>query len=152
MGLLYWLPRSLPAIVICTMWQDKLWRKRATYAIPHPMAEAWHTDFCFTCIWVEILIFDALLRQFTIFHLLKTCLWIHWGFLTSRSCRNWWLFCLQRILEECSTIYSLPTLLKKKMEISSCSLILLFSPWSVHSGSASWDDCGQVFPGKLLVS
>ena len=34
---------------------------------------------------------------------------------------------------------------KKKMEISSCTLISLFMLGSVHSGSASWDDCGQMF-------
>ena len=32
-----------------------------------------------------------------------------------------------------------------KVEISSCTLVPLFRPGSVHSGSASWDDCGWVF-------
>ena len=33
-------------------------------------------------------------------------------------------------------------------EISSRTLIPLFTPRSVHSGSASWDDCGWVFPDE----
>ena len=39
-----------------------------------------------------------------------------------------------------------------KVEICSCTLIPLFIPGSVHSGSASWDNCGQKFPNKLRVS
>ena len=39
-----------------------------------------------------------------------------------------------------------------KVEISSRTLIPLFRPRSVHSGSVSLDDCGQVFPDKLRVS
>ena len=38
------------------------------------------------------------------------------------------------------------------VEISSRALIPLFMPGSVHSGSASRDDCGRVSPDKLLVS
>ena len=38
------------------------------------------------------------------------------------------------------------------MEICSHTLIPLFMPGSVHSGSASWDDCGWMFPDKLGVS
>ena len=38
------------------------------------------------------------------------------------------------------------------MEISLCTLIPLFRPWSVHSGSTSWNDCGQVFSDKLRAS
>ena len=37
------------------------------------------------------------------------------------------------------------------VEISSRALPL-FMPRSVHSGSASWDDCGWTFPDKLLRS
>ena len=36
-----------------------------------------------------------------------------------------------------------------EMEISSHTLILLFRPGSVHSGSASWEDCGWVVPDKF---
>ena len=32
------------------------------------------------------------------------------------------------------------------------TLIPLFRPGSVHSGSASWDDCGWAFPDELCVS
>ena len=39
-----------------------------------------------------------------------------------------------------------------KVEISSCILIPLFGPESVHSSSVSWDDCGWVLPDKLHVS
>ena len=39
-----------------------------------------------------------------------------------------------------------------KLEIRSCTLIPLFMPESVHTGSASWNNCGQVFPDKLHVS
>ena len=39
-----------------------------------------------------------------------------------------------------------------KVEISLFTLIPLFMPQSVHSGSASWDDCGRVLPDELHVS
>ena len=38
------------------------------------------------------------------------------------------------------------------MEISSCTLIPLFRPGSVHSGFAGLDDCDRVFPDELRVS
>ena len=59
---------------------------------------------------------------------------------------------LARILGECSTFHSLPALTFFKVEISSRTLIPLFMPGSVNSGSANWDDCGQVFPDELCVS
>ena len=62
---------------------------------------------------------------------------------------------LERILRECSTILSPPVLfllLFFKVEISSRTLIPLLRPGPVHSGSASWDDCGRMFPDKLRVS
>ena len=37
-------------------------------------------------------------------------------------------------------------------EIISRTLIPLFRPGSVHSGSASWDNCGWAFPNELRVS
>ena len=59
-----------------------------------------------------------------------------------------------RILGECSTIHSPPTrfLYFLWVEISLCTLIPLFTPGLVHSGSASWDDCYRVFPDELRVS
>ena len=39
-----------------------------------------------------------------------------------------------------------------EMEISSRTLISPLRPGSVHSGSASWDDCGRMFPDKLCLS
>ena len=39
-----------------------------------------------------------------------------------------------------------------RMEISSRTLIPLLRPGSVNSVSASWDDCGRMFPGELRVS
>ena len=36
-----------------------------------------------------------------------------------------------------------------KVEIISCTLIPHSKPGSVHSGSASWDGCGLVFPDEL---
>ena len=66
---------------------------------------------------------------------------------------------LARMLGECSTIHSLTRVnffflikKKKKVEISSRTLIPLFVPGSVDSGSASCDDCGSMFPNKLRVS
>ena len=56
-----------------------------------------------------------------------------------------------RISGDCSTIYSPPALFFIA-EISSPALILLFRPGSVHSGSASWDDCDRVFHDELRVS
>ena len=38
------------------------------------------------------------------------------------------------------------------VEISSRTLIPILRPESVHSGSASWDDCGWMFPDELRVS
>ena len=38
------------------------------------------------------------------------------------------------------------------MEISLCTLIPLFMPGLVHSGSGSSDNCDQVFPDELNVS
>ena len=49
-----------------------------------------------------------------------------------------------RILGECLTIHSLPALFFFKVQISSRTLIQLFMPGSIHSGSASWDDCVSV--------
>ena len=68
---------------------------------------------------------------------------------------------LARIWGECSTVHSPPVLFLFffffssflfLVEISPCTLIPLFMPRSVHSGSASWDDCGRTFPDKLRVS
>ena len=39
-----------------------------------------------------------------------------------------------------------------EVEISSRTLIPPFSPGSVHSGSASGDDCDRMFPDKLRVT
>ena len=56
-----------------------------------------------------------------------------------------------RVLGECLTIHSLPVLFFFKVEISLHTLIPLFMPESVHSGSASLDDHGQMFPYKLCA-
>ena len=40
----------------------------------------------------------------------------------------------------------------RRVEISLCTLIPLFMPGSVHSGSASWDECSWTLPDKLHVS
>ena len=62
---------------------------------------------------------------------------------------------LARILGERSTIHS-PTALFFpfffKVEVRSCTLIPLFRPGSVRSGSESWDNCDCEFPDKLHVS
>ena len=39
-----------------------------------------------------------------------------------------------------------------EVEINLCTLIPLFRPGSIRSGSVSWDDCCWMFPDKLLVS
>ena len=65
-----------------------------------------------------------------------------------------------RILGECLTIHSPPALFLFGVgfffflivEISLHTLIPLFRPGSVHSGSMSWDDCVWVFPDKLRVN
>ena len=62
---------------------------------------------------------------------------------------------LARILGECLTMYSPPVpffFFFFKVEISSFTLIPLLRPGSVHSGSASWHNCGRVFPDVLRVS
>ena len=63
-------------------------------------------------------------------------------------------FWLVRIWGEGLTIHS-PTalfILLVKVEISSCTLIPLLGPGSVHSSSANWNDCGGVLPDELHVS
>ena len=37
-----------------------------------------------------------------------------------------------------------------EVEISLYTLIPLYMPGSVHSGSASWDDCGQMFSLRTI--
>ena len=66
----------------------------------------------------------------------------------------WWLFpCLRGFLEIVLTIHSPPVLFFFfKAEIRSCTLIPLLRPGSVYSGSARWDDCGQMFPDELCAS
>ena len=57
------------------------------------------------------------------------------------------------LLGECSTVHSPPALFFFfKVEINLHKLIPLFRPGSVHSGSASRDDCDRVFPYELRVS
>ena len=65
----------------------------------------------------------------------------------------WWLFPGMRGFWGKVTIRSPPALFFFfKVETSSRIRIPLFIPGSVHSGSASWDDCGRVFPDELRVS
>ena len=60
---------------------------------------------------------------------------------------------LARIWGECSTPAPFFCFVVVGLvEISSHTLISLFKPGSVHSGSASSDDCGRVFPDELRVS
>ena len=69
---------------------------------------------------------------------------------------------LATICGECSTIHSPPALFfffflggdrdVWVVEVSFRTLIPLFMQGSVHSGSASWDDCERMFPDKLGVS
>ena len=60
---------------------------------------------------------------------------------------------LARSLRECSTIPRLCFFFFFfKVEISSLTLMPLFAAGSVHSGSASRDDCSRMFPDKLRVS
>ena len=61
---------------------------------------------------------------------------------------------LARILGESLIIHSPQALFFFffKVEISSHTLNPLFRPESVHSGSASWDDCGWMLSDKLHVS
>ena len=67
----------------------------------------------------------------------------------------WWcdgLFLTCKDLGECLTIDFLPAVFFFKVVTSSCTLIPLFRSESVYSGSASWDNCDQVFPDELHVS
>ena len=59
---------------------------------------------------------------------------------------------LARILEECLTIHSCLRIFFFEVENSSCTLISLFRPGAVHSGSASWDNCGRMFLDESRVS
>ena len=84
---------------------------------------------------------------------------LQWGLLRSLLWRGGFLVVvafssLARIRGECSIIHIPPALFFFFfwVEISSRSLIPLFRPWSVHIGSASWDDCDPVFPDELRVS
>ena len=58
----------------------------------------------------------------------------------------WWLFPRVRRFRENVQSFILC------LEISSRTLIPLVMPGSVHSGSASWDDCGRMFHDELRVS
>ena len=51
-----------------------------------------------------------------------------------------------------STILSPPAIFFFKVRISSRTQFPLFRPVSVHSGSASLDDCCEMFPDELRVS
>ena len=63
------------------------------------------------------------------------------------------LYSLARIWGERSTIHSLPAFFFFfKVEIRSNTLIPLFMPGSVHSGSASWDGCGRLIPDRLRMN
>ena len=66
----------------------------------------------------------------------------------------WWLFpCLRGFRENVQPfIPCLRFFFFFKVVISFHTLIPLFRLWSVHSGSVSWDDCGQMFSDKLHVS
>ena len=66
----------------------------------------------------------------------------------------WWLFPRVRgFLWKCLTIHSPPAFFFFfYVETRSRTLISLRRPGSVHSGSASWDDCGRVLPDELRVS
>ena len=61
----------------------------------------------------------------------------------------WWWWLLPRLRgfwENCSTIHYLPALFFFFFEVEICLHTL------VHSGSASWDDCGRMFPAKVCES
>ena len=63
----------------------------------------------------------------------------------------WWLF--PRVRGFWVNVQQfIPALFFFKVEISSRTLIPLFRPGSVHSGSASGDDCDRVFPDELHVN
>ena len=66
----------------------------------------------------------------------------------------WWLFpCVRKFWENVRQfIPRLCYFFFCKVEMRSRTLIPLRRPKSVHSGSASWDDCGRVFPDELRVS
>ena len=62
----------------------------------------------------------------------------------------WWLFSRLRGFWETVRPF-IPRQRFFKMEISSRTQIPLFRPGSVCCGSASWDDCDQVFTDKVRV-
>ena len=70
--------------------------------------------------------------------------------------RAWWLFPLLqgfwRMFYHSFPACAFFSLSFFKVEISSCTLIPLFRPGSVHSSSVSWGDCGQAFPDRLRVN
>ena len=57
-----------------------------------------------------------------------------------------------RIWGEYSTIHSPPAIFFLKWRLAREKFFPLFRPGSVHSGSASLDDCDRVFPDELLAS
>ena len=79
----------------------------------------------------------------------RGCLRIWW--------RWWWLFARvwgfwENIWPFIPCLHFFSFFFFFEVEISSCTLIPLFMPGSVHSGSVSWDDCGRMFPDKFRVS
>ena len=97
----------------------------------------------------------------------QLCAWLSTGITVEKSilvkilkntnlaegCRSWLFLCTQGFWEKVQEI--IPhlhfLLLLYIVEISSPTLIPLFRPGSVHSGSWSWGDCGWVFPDKFGV-
>ena len=71
---------------------------------------------------------------------------------------NWWWWLFHSVREFWENVRQFIPRLRFlkffliKVEISSRTLIPLFMPGSVHSGSASWDDCDRMFPDELRVS
>ena len=91
-------------------------------------------------------------------HILSQSFWLVYDTLYQRITWWWWLFPRLRGFGENVRQFT-PRLsffffffFFFEVEISSRTLIPLFLPESVHSGSTSWDDCGRMFPDKLRVS
>ena len=78
------------------------------------------------------------------FRVLIMCIWWWWLF---HRLRGFWENVRPLILR-LRFSFLLLRLFFFKVEISSRKLISLFVPGSVHSGSASRDDCGRMFPAE----
>ena len=131
----------------------EVWICCTCYAV-HAHAHLYWQAFLFEesgGIFLDLVLFRSGRVQVWVFSM---CISFFLSFFLSSPGGSGFFFAFEDFGRECWTIHSQPAFLFLFFfkVISSRSLIPLFMPGSVHSGLASWDDCGWMFPDKLRVS